>query len=646
MAESIDIELKVKTDTALAELRKLPGITEKEAKAMASALNRNWKQAEKDAQRASRQMAKDFEKGLDSIKGSAEKLAGMIGGPVGDVADLALDLGEKMSNTAGAIGAAGAAAGVTAAAVAAVGVSFVSLSNAAITARDRLEEAGLAAELPDAALQSLADYEGATSDLSVAMDRFTVLVGSQTAEALAGMVALLAQGVEALASISAAATTAGTALNTVAETAQSVARAGTAIGSLGLSEVLLGMADAAQAAGEEGVSAADAYAALGMATDDAEADAAALANRLAEQTAAEKRAADAARAAAAAQRDKAKADQEAEEAAARFLEEVEAIVQKRKEDAAAAADQAAEQAAVNAWFAQTETTLGNIRAAADEAGDAIATISAKDLVTPWQQAALAVQGYTAAANQVVNSPAADAVVSGLGDVAELQTMVYEQDLAQLQDRISRREEEIGTWREGELAKLDAQVESGELSRKDALLRRQEIAAEAAAKKKALAERTADEKAALLKQFRAGQQLQRGLAIIDAARATLALIPAFAFLGPLAPAGAAAVVAPSLALQLATIKAQKPPEFPMGRQPLSADHTQLAAIQPTEAVLSTRGVQAAGGAEGVAALNDARASARPIVVQLDRRIIAEAMMVSGVARPVDHRLGKSDPWRSA
>ena len=646
MAESIDIELKVKTDTALAELKKLPGITDREAKAMAAALNKSWRQAEKDSQRAARQMAKDFEKGIDSIKGSAEKLAGMIGGPVGDVADLALDLGEKMSNTAGAIGAAGAAAGVTAAAVAAVGVSFVSLSNAAIAARDRLEEAGLAAELPDAALQSLADYEAATSDLSVAMDRFTVLVGAQTAEALAGMVALLAKGVEAMASISVAATTAGTALNTVAETSQYMARTMTAVVSLNLSETLLGMADSAQEAAVGGVSAADAYAALGIVTEDAEADAAALANRLQEQADAERRAAEETRRAAAAQRDKAKADQEAEEAAAKFLQEVEAIIAARKEDRAEAAAQAADQAKVVDWYQKTETTLADVRVQMDELADSMAGLSATNFVTPWQQASDAVQAYAAATNEVVNSPAADAVMSGLSDVAELQSFLYEQDLAQLQDRIARREEEIGAWKEGELSKLEAQVESGEVSKKDAMLRRQEIAQEAADKKKALNERLADEKAAILKSFRAGQQLQRGLAIVDAARAALALIPAFAFLGPLAPAGAAAVVAPALALQLATIKAQKPPEFPMGRQPLSSDHTQLAALQPTEAVLTSRGVQAAGGAEGVAALNDARVSSRPIVVQLDRRVLAEAMMVSGMARPVDPRLGKADPWRSA
>lgn len=84
-------------------------------------------------------------------------------------------------------------------------------------------------------------------------------------------------------------------------------------------------------------------------------------------------------------------------------------------------------------------------------------------------------------------------------------------------------------------------------------------------------------------FRRNQNLQEVLAVMDAARATVSLIPAFAFAGPAAPLLAAATVAPALGIQLATIQSQPVPEFPTG---LSSDH-HLVGIQRGELIASRR-----------------------------------------------------------
>ena len=121
----------------------------------------------------------------------------------------------------------------------------------------------------------------------------------------------------------------------------------------------------------------------------------------------------------------------------------------------------------------------------------------------------------------------------------------------------------------------------------------------------LAELEAQQQARIDREFRRGQDLQRVLAIVDAARAAVSLIPSFAFLGPGAPFAAAGVAAAGLAAQLAIINAQQPPSFPTGGVMSTggamAGHS-LAYIDPGEGIASRRAMSMPGFAEALEAAN--------------------------------------------
>lgn len=602
---TINAEIKLRTDQMLQELRKLPGVTETEVKAMTSAVRREYGRQVKEAEKAAKASAKAWKEGTDAIKGSAEKLGSMLGGPFGDVADLALDLGEKLSGTAGVLGAMGATSAVVAAGFAAVGVSIKGIADAALEASHRLQEQGRDAEIPPAALASLRDYEQATTDLRAEVDLLTVSIGAPLADAMTTVVDVSRDLIARWGELSSAA-------QGVATYAQGVTRALVAFGSLGLSEVALDYAasvrqeanahrDAEQAAADQ----AEMLAALGMTTEDSAGSA--------------QRATSAHREQAASIRDTA--------AAAERLAEQAAKLERISED----------------LTSQTEDLTVNMGTAAmviDTTGAELPAVT-----TQWQRASQAVQEFAARANELTQSAGFTASVGALQDLGELQSVLHEQSVAELQQRIDRRRQEIEEFRDGELQRIDALVRSGAISGKEAATRRQEVYAEAQARREAMRQRTADERDAALRSFRAGQALAVSSAIIDAAAAALALIPAFLFLGPLAPVGAATASGLALATQLAVIRQQKPPEFPMGRLPTSSDHTQLAALQPSEAVLTQRGVATLGGPATVQAANDGRGMmGGRMYLQLDRRTLAEVVVETGRTATVDPRRGKIDPWR--
>ena len=678
MGNTVDIELRVRAEAALAELRKLPGMTEKEARIMVGALGRQWKEAEKQSSKAAAQMARDFDKGLGSIKASAEKLSSMIGGPVGQVADIALDLGEKMTGTAGAIGGAGAAAGGAAVAVLAVGAAMKGLADASVDALKRLEETGDAATLPNEARASVQAYQAATQDLSVAMDRLTVLMGAGITPALSTMTGVVTEAINTFAYLATEAGRAGSSIHALREAAETMVRINLAVSTLLISEAMIalsGSADqaaasledvaAAQAVLDEHMSAAESVIEIQERAMLAMTGATDAQIRMSEELG--------------------KVDQvtaryiatldrtiPAEDALARAAEnsaEVykELVIRKREAERAAEAESKAQRKVADTTTAAAESA----REAEDQArrlAEAVADLSDQSaaltvnmgtaamvidttgaelpaVTTQWQRASQAVQEFAESANAITQSAGFTASFGALQSLGELQSVLHEQSVAELQDRIDRRREEITEFRDGELERIDALVRSGAISGKEAATRRQEVYAEAQARREAMRQRTADEREAALRSFRAGQALAVSSAIIDAAAAALALIPAFLFLGPLAPVGAATASGLALATQLAVIRQQKPPEFPMGRLPTSSDHTQLAALQPSEAVLTQRGVATLGGPATVQAANDGRGMmGGRMYLQLDRRTLAEVVIETGRTATVDPRRGKIDPWR--
>lgn len=102
-----------------------------------------------------------------------------------------------------------------------------------------------------------------------------------------------------------------------------------------------------------------------------------------------------------------------------------------------------------------------------------------------------------------------------------------------------------------------------------------------------------EQDAVVKAWRLNRAAQISAAIIDAARAAVAMIPAFAFAGPLAPVLAAGTAAAALGVQLAAINAQGPPvvNYPTGGVvgPVMPDH-RLVGAQDGEGIASLRAME--------------------------------------------------------
>jgi len=159
----------------------------------------------------------------------------------------------------------------------------------------------------------------------------------------------------------------------------------------------------------------------------------------------------------------------------------------------------------------------------------------------------------------------------------------------------------------EMANLDAQEEATRAMRKR---EREETAA------------------ATLRAWRARKAAQISQAIIDAGQAAMALTGALAYMGPAAPVVAGGIAASQLALSLAQMRKEKPPKFAMGgmgRDRMDPTH-HAALIEPDEGVLTPRGVAAAGGPQGVAALNRGQGNGgQSVAVYLDSELLGMAAM---------------------
>jgi hypothetical protein len=621
---TIDAEILIRTERAIKEIRELPEHADKAAKQIYASLAREWARAEKSSEKHAKEAARAWDKGLDSVKNSAEKLANQLGGPFGDMADLALDLGEKLSGTAGAIGMVGAGAGVALAGVAALAVGAKALADAAVEAADRLVEQGRASEIPAESLMSVYAYEAAGADLRTEIDLLTVAIGSELAGALTTIVIATGDTIEMFRELHDASLDVNSGVGKVREVSEGVMRALQFVVTGGASEgfrLISGEAYEAAAAIHDVVveteAVVDAALIYGPTLEDMaegerkareERERAAEAARRKAQ--ADREAADATREAAAAERERLKAEADWQ----KFVEENEKDVARARTNMVRMAAAEREAAIASEELDADIQALNESIAAANE---------------HWSDAAFLVQIWGEQLDQVMGGPAFDAALDGFASIIDIQQLQHEQALEQYDERMERREAEIEQWHDGEIEKIDRLVELGELSGKQAILRKREIAEETKAKREALKERTKDERKALLDSFKAVQKLQRVQATVESIRAGVSLIPAFAFMGPGAPIAAAAVAGTALAAALASINAQKPPELPMGRVPEggSGDHPNLARVRDDEGVLTGRGVATAGGPRAVEALNRGQSpgGAAPMSLHIDGRLVATAVM---------------------
>ncbi len=143
------------------------------------------------------------------------------------------------------------------------------------------------------------------------------------------------------------------------------------------------------------------------------------------------------------------------------------------------------------------------------------------------------------------------------------------------------------------------------------------------------------KESILKAFNAQQNARRAGVLLENveffARLTTFLAP---FSGPAAPFIAGGIAGAQLFTNLAAIDAVPAPTFPTGRGPTmssSPDH-ELVGVQPTEGILTPRGVAEAGGAQGIDAMNRGMPMTQTVIVQMDGVDIARGVANSpGAAR---------------
>ena len=107
--EVLDVAVVAKIDKLRSELEKIPGITAKESKKMAAVWSKDFKRAERSAERARKQMAREAEQVRDAWKDSSERMASLLGGTFGDISDSILDLGSRFGDLSSKIGGAGGA---------------------------------------------------------------------------------------------------------------------------------------------------------------------------------------------------------------------------------------------------------------------------------------------------------------------------------------------------------------------------------------------------------------------------------------------------------------------------------------------------------------------------------------------------------
>lgn len=180
MADKLSIAIAAEIAEFERRMSMLPDVGGKQARELSKQINRELKKAED---------------GAGSSFGNMGKMVGELGKKVGEGLGLPM---ESFGIVAGGAGI--AVAGVGLAFVGAIAGSFA-LAEGALAARDRLEEAGLAARIPPEAQHALDKYQGATGRLWQEVDVLVTKLGAALAPVLTIIVDSIADVIEWVSSL-------------------------------------------------------------------------------------------------------------------------------------------------------------------------------------------------------------------------------------------------------------------------------------------------------------------------------------------------------------------------------------------------------------------------------------------------------------
>lgn len=656
--ETIGFRVEAQLNDFLAEFAKIPGVTDKQARAAFKKLDTNLTKMRRAAEKQARAQSKAYDKAFDDMSGAAERTASLMGGVFGDISDSIIDLGGRFAELSGSLGGTkgaivGLAGGFAAvSAGAAFGLhAIMEWMDGVDELRDRLK---LVAGLPPLAAAheaALDEYAEAARDAEAVSARMSLTVQGELAPAMTNLQ-------HALIGASDAARSLGGDESGLVDYFTTVARRMALSGPA--SAVVVKAYDHLVARGEEVAgtishiteeqrkakeSLGDWADAIQQSEDEIRAMAATLGYDYgsAVEDLDEKN------------RKAAESQRRLEEATRKQREEwvkanaevalVNSLVQEFDDRVQAERDSVREAAkAEREWAAglnKVRQAWSGVEEEAEEALEAIGSPEARRArgAAFWEGAAegmATAQGF------------AERLTSTVSDLASVRIQAHQDEAAAIQrlyDKGVKR-------REQEKERTDLLLEQGKLSEFEHHMRISEIEEQ----HRVATARKRQEMAAQREAARRAFSAQQGAAITEAVmqgainymKALSFFIPA---LGPFAPGAAAALTVPQTVAQVAMIRAQKPPELPTGgvvrdRSPgMTPDHAVIGIQRGIEGVLSHQGVQAAGGPAGVAAMNRGQrpqGGGEGAVVMLDGQIIGAAVQRvlrrPALGRELDRRAG--------
>ena len=646
--DTVRLEIEANVANFKKEIEKIPGMTKVEAAKMAADFGKGWKKAERSAKKAMDASKKHTSMAIEAIGSSIDRTMSELGGVFGDIGGKFFTLTESAFQVQNAIGgiqgvavaAAGAFAGTTLALGYAVGAAYEFIKSTD-EMRESLEDFAGVEPIPDETLSALDDFQQASDALEVTWTRFQILIAGDVAPTMVYLANTLVGVIVKIRELTDAA---------------AKARAIVMDSFLGrLLEPIVAPAwlEATTFAmdyfAETGEKAASTIVKLGDGHEKASKSVDAYAE-------AEKRA------------------YEALEFSKKAMDEVidaeEDLLKIRKQvtsDLQTQQEKIIENAAIQ---------LAAIQAIEAKIGETQETIEAKGEVEARQtreQTALEIAAY---------GERNDAFVASIQEMVAAEDEAHQKRVAQMQeiltlssllvssatawtstitsmsqDRLSTIEDEAQAtkdafqeWKNAKFEEIDTALAAGDISSAQADKERDNLRELAADKRETMQDELKFMRKNAKKEFNLQKSLAVAEAVMKAAVAYQSLLIGFS-VGP--GSGLAAVAgaflgstAPLLA-NLASINAMQPPSFPTGglvgsRVSGSPDHVMIGA-QRDEGIVSRRGM-AALGEDGLDAINAGRgAGGSTIILQLDRRTIASAVVSligssSQVSAALDARSG--------
>jgi hypothetical protein len=643
------------------ELAKLPEISSKEAKKMVSSLEKQYKRAEKAAKKtakAQKDSAAKVSAGFESAKQAAEGFGGAIGGSAGQIEKFARSAFEA-SKALGPVGVGALAAGLAivgvGAAAFAAGSFIVGMIADAEELIDTLEpftDGDIFAPVPAETQASIESFNDTMSGLSAIASRLKLEIGGDLANAYAGSAEAVLVATFAVADFVEHMGGLGAVVETVVHGPF-----------VGLARALKSTEGATVAGALEWAGYGEELESWRKSAKDTIDVAREEKEKVDEERKATERAAAAKKAAAAAER----AYQMAVRGALKAIKEQQSAQDKlAKITTTANADLLTDEDKINQAHADRIEAIAEIALAAKDAGavqEAIASADERRIrelqtleteraenekqllreineLDMQMREAMKARAVAAVAQTLADIGLVASAIGGtIGTLGDLRINMIEETFNANAAAIEKEGEKRRAMKEENIASL---LEAGKIDQAEADKRLEHIDELEKADKKKIKKLEKLSEAAALKSFKGQKAAQKAQAVIDGARSALALVPAFAFLGPGAPAAAAAVATTATATQLAVISAQKPPDFPTGglvadRLPGGAaangDHFAISA-QASEGIVTGRGMDALGR-DGLDAINtQGGGGGNTFILKLNEQVIARAILgVPGLARQI-------------